>query len=83
MNYNTLQELVKLKKIKENKKKSTSNDPSLNTTRSSSLDLGFDELQVHIDQILIPAQKSQQREVMPNGIATWQVRIKWKCEMSR
>jgi hypothetical protein len=63
MNYNTLQELVKLKKIKENKKKSTSNDPSLNTTRSSSLDLGFDELHIHFDQLLIPAQNQNKKKL--------------------
>ena len=76
--YNTLQELVKLKKIKENKKKSTRMYPSLNITRSSSLDLGFDELHVHCDQLLIPAQNHNKKEVMPSGIATWQVRNQMK-----
>jgi hypothetical protein len=55
-------------------------DPILNTTRSSSLDLGFDDLHIHFDQLLIPAHNHSKIEVMPSGIATWQVRKKGKIE---
>ena len=58
---------------RKNKEKLQFNEPRLNSTRSSSFDLVYDELQVYFAQFLIPAQKSQQREIMPSGIATWQV----------
>ena len=48
---------------KKNKEKLQVNDPSLNTTRSSSLDLGFDDLHVHFDQLLIPAQNHNKKKL--------------------
>jgi hypothetical protein len=38
-------------------------DPSLNTTRSSSLNLGIDELHIHFDQLLIPAQNQNKKKL--------------------
>jgi hypothetical protein len=54
---NTIQELLKYKK------KSTRMDPILKTTRSSSLDLGFDDLHIHYDQLLIPAHNHNKKKL--------------------
>jgi hypothetical protein len=62
----------------ENKEKLQVNSPSLNSTRSSSFDLVFDEVLVHFAQWMIPAHIHNKRRVMPSGIATWQVRNKGK-----
>ena len=57
------------------KKKLQFIDPRLNSTRSSSSDLVYDELQVHFDPFLIPAQNHKEEEqIMPSGKATWQIR---------
>ena len=59
----------------KNKEKLQVNSPSLNSTRSSSLYLVYDELQVHFYPFLIPAQNHRKEgQIMPSGKATWQIR---------
>jgi hypothetical protein len=64
----------------ENKEKLQVNSPSLNSTRSSSFDLVFDEVFVHFAQWMIPAQNHKEEQIMPSGKATWQVKKRMEIE---
>ena len=72
MNYNTLHKWAELKKDK-NKEKLQFNEPRLNSTRSSSFDLVYDEFHVYFAQLMIPAQIKAKNRIKPSGKATWQV----------
>jgi hypothetical protein len=68
---------------KKNKEKLQVNDPSLNSTRSSSFDLELDEFQVHFEPLLIPAQKHNKEKLCQVAKPLGKLEIKWKGEMSR
>jgi hypothetical protein len=57
---------------KENKKKGTRIDSVLNTTRSSSFDLGLDHLQDHLDQLLETCTHTKPTQYY----------AKWQCHLA-
>jgi hypothetical protein len=67
----------------ENKEKLQVNSPSLNSTRSSSFDLVFDEVLVQFAQLLIPAQKHNKEKLCQVAKPLGKLEIKWKGKMSR